>query len=705
MPQRSARLPPAWYAVEERKRGCCRRLPARFCCAWVCFALLLSFVSYMSHPSPLSSSRLLGLQAFDSIRNPTPASGQAVDSTVQNNADTSAFVSTAPSYPLDVYAPQVPNPVPLTEITVHSCFPLLLRNCKPLTTPEKDARLGPWVLVDRPLDADTATARSKKTGEFGIPSLDFLGQLMASFETKYIFYRRSRRSDVPKIVDLRLVQTGADNRPVGGDYAGWHRVSEDMRSTFLAAASKKMPVHLYYRTVGGTAQDKDGQEGMAPEILSATDQALNSDPITEVDVIYGTGPAWPGFKQVGLAVQSNEQLNVAQVTLTARRTPERLPNEPPDPLFKEDGTFKIMQLSDLHLSVRHELCRDVAWNTPSKPCIADDDTIKMIEKWLDEEKPDMIVFTGDQLNGQGTSWDEKSVIPKWARLAIDRKIPWASIQGNHDSQSGVLTRGEQQALLSRLPYSHTRVGPTRLHDGNGAGNFYVKLRSPKPDKIHLFTLYLLDSGEYAPVDHWHPFKFSGYDWVRPDQIEWFKDISKKVSGIERPYEGDGAKDLGKIWQRDGDLVERDQQRYLSKPKAFMFVHIPVPEAFDAADRQIGSEVTQFGEMKEIKTVEGAQKKAGLFSAILDRPKEEQDVIGFFHGHMHMNAGCRRVKGVWICFNGGSSFAAYGEKGFDRRTRIINISNWGQKVDTWQVMESTPGRFEQHTLFEETGPVI
>lgn len=698
---RSNRLPPAWYAIEERKRGCCRRLPARFCCAWVCLALLLSFLFFMSHPSPLSSSRLIGMQAFDRVGNTNGAATQNFDSTSQNNADASSLGGTAPAYPLDVYAPQVPNPIPLTEITVYSCFPLLLSNCKPLSTPEKDARLGPWVLVDRPLDADTAASRSKKSGEFGIPSLDFLGQLMASFETKFIFYRRSRRSDVPKIVDLRLVQTGADNRPVGGDYAGWHRVKEDMRSTFLAASSKKMPVHLYYRTVGGTAQDKDGEEGMVPETLSSDDQALNSEPITEIDVLYGTGPAWPGFKPIGLAAESDDLLNVAQVTLTARRKPERLPNEPSDPLFKQDGTFKIMQLSDLHLSVRHEVCRDVAWNSPNKPCVADDDTIKLIERWLDEEKPDMIVFSGDSLNGQGTSWDEKSVIPKWTKLAIDRKIPWASIQGNHDSQSGTLTRGEQQALLSRLPYSHSRVGPTHLHDGNGAGNFYVKIRSPKPDKIHLFTLYLLDSGEYAPRDNWHPFKFSGYDWVRPDQINWFKDVSKKVAGIERPYVGDGAKDLGRIWRKDEQINDRDQQSYLSKPKAFMFVHIPVPEAFDPAD---SGNLNQFGEMKEIKTVEGAQKKPGLFSAVIDRPKEEQDVIGLFHGHMHLNAGCRRVKGVWICFNGGSSFAAYGEKGFERRTRILNISNWGQKVDTWQVMETKKGRYEEHTLFEQTGPM-
>lgn len=46
----------------------------------------------------------------------------------------------------------------------------------------------------------------------------------------------------------------------------------------------------------------------------------------------------------------------------------------------------------------------------------------MLAHVLDEEKPNMVVFSGDQLNGQGTSWDPRSVIAKFATAVTDRGI-------------------------------------------------------------------------------------------------------------------------------------------------------------------------------------------------------------------------------------------------------------------------------------------
>ena len=123
-------------------------------------------------------------------------------------------------------------------------------------------------------------------------------------------------------------------------------------------------------------------------------------------------------------------LSRAKVTLSARRKPQRLPEMPVSPLFQADGTFKILQLGDLHFGVMHEKCRDVAWESAAKPCVGDTDTLAMLERWLDEEKPDLVVFSGDQLNGQSSSWDEKSVIPKYISPVIKRKIAWTSIMGN-----------------------------------------------------------------------------------------------------------------------------------------------------------------------------------------------------------------------------------------------------------------------------------
>lgn len=100
--------------------------------------------------------------------------------------------------------------------------------------------------------------------------------------------------------------------------------------------------------------------------------------------------------------------------------------------FSHSGHFKILQIADLHFSVSHGKCQDTE---PDACDFGDDATLKLIAKTLDIEKPDLVVFTGDQLNGQDTSWDPRSVLAKFAGPIIDRKIPWAAVFGNHDSGS------------------------------------------------------------------------------------------------------------------------------------------------------------------------------------------------------------------------------------------------------------------------------
>ena len=99
-----------------------------------------------------------------------------------------------------------------------------------------------------------------------------------------------------------------------------------------------------------------------------------------------------------------------------------------------------------------------------------------MEHVLDVEKPDMVVFTGDQLNGQGTSWDPKSVLAKFATAVTERAIPWAAVFGNHDDEDG-MSREDQMTLLQAMPYSMVSPGPKDIH---GVGNYVLKVFSPDP---------------------------------------------------------------------------------------------------------------------------------------------------------------------------------------------------------------------------------
>lgn len=41
----------------------------------------------------------------------------------------------------------------------------------------------------------------------------------------------------------------------------------------------------------------------------------------------------------------------------------------------------------------------------------------------------------------------------------------------------------------------------------------------------------------------------------------------------------------------------------------------------------------------------------------------------------------------MCFNGGSSFSGYGKVGFDRRVRVYQLSDYGEKIETYKRLTS------------------
>ena len=111
-------------------------------------------------------------------------------------------------------------------------------------------------------------------------------------------------------------------------------------------------------------------------------------------------------------------------------------------------------------------------------------TTSLLGRMLDAEKPDMVVFTGDQLNGGGSTWDTKSVFAKFAVAVTERQIPWAAVFGEHDDEDGVL-KHEQIKLLQGLPYSLVERGPKDVH---GVGNYVLKVKSADPQVSLSFLL-------------------------------------------------------------------------------------------------------------------------------------------------------------------------------------------------------------------------
>lgn len=176
------------------------------------------------------------------------------------------------------------------------------------------------------------------------------------------------------------------------------------------------------------------------------------------------------------------------------------------------------------------------------------------------------------------------------------------------------------------------------------------------------------------------------------QIDWFLKVSASVDPIERPFRPDGANDLGKVWPKR----RLERQSTLAKPNAMMWFHIPLPEAYDDADTtdseafadgklDLGS---QFGPPGSSKTNGGFFAKG--IQKVFENGNEDgavTEVKVLSHGHCHNTDRCRRVHGVWMCFDGGSSYSGYGKLDFDRRVRIYNISQWGETIATYKRLTS------------------
>jgi hypothetical protein len=133
--------------------------------------------------------------------------------------------------------------------------------------------------------------------------------------------------------------------------------------------------------------------------------------VTSVDVLFGADaveprPAWALVKNGALHLEQGKESTDPRLTIRRGRAAKL---ERPIPKIRKDGRFKIMQISDLHLSTGLGACRDPEPKGHNGGhCDADPRTIEFVERLLDDEKPDFVALTGDQVNGD-TAPDVQSV--------------------------------------------------------------------------------------------------------------------------------------------------------------------------------------------------------------------------------------------------------------------------------------------------------
>lgn len=369
--------------------------------------------------------------------------------------------------------------------------------------------------------------------------------------------------------------------------------------------------------------------------------------VTAVDVLFGADAAEP---RLGWELVKNGPLHLdagkdsKDPRLSIRRgSPSK--HEKPIPKIRKDGKFKIMQISDLHLSTGLGACRDAEpKGANGGRCDADPRTLEFVERLLDDEKPDFVVLSGDQVNGD-TAPDVQSALFKIIEPLAERKIPYAAIFGNHDDE-GTLSRHAQMDLYESLPYSLSEAGPNTI---DGVGNYFIDIQAHS-SKHSALTLYFLDTHSYSP-DETH---YRGYDWLKPNQINWFKATAESLKDAH--------------------------SHYTHKHLNMAFIHIPLPEYGDPENDRVGN-------WSEPIT-------APAFNTHFKDALVEYGVSAVSCGHDHVNDYCALSKEpssgepeIWLCYAGGSGFGGYGGYNqYHRRLRLFEIDTNQARISTWKRLE-------------------
>lgn len=340
-------------------------------------------------------------------------------------------------------------------------------------------------------------------------------------------------------------------------------------------------------------------------------------------------------------------------------------------MFDEEGNFKILQVADMHFKNGDGTseCADILESQAKYPC-SDLNTTEFYSQILDIEKPDLVVFTGDQIDG-GAADAEKSLL-----LVLDpvikRGLPFAAVLGNHDEESS-LTRKNVMETLNKIPGSLTATGPESIHgfgnyvltiqreDNNNTRSIIDTSRKDITKQQKFFPLYFLDSGDYANIKD-----ISHYDWIYPNQISWYLDQSQKIR------EESGGANISSL----------------------MFFHIPILEYERAL---LDPNIKKVGKAFEPPCT--PHINSGLFTALI----EENSVRATFVGHDHKNDYCANLAGINLCYGGGVGYTSYGMKGFARRVRVIKIENYGNIISTYKRLDKREENFpviDEQTLWEQ-----
>jgi len=243
-------------------------------------------------------------------------------------------------------------------------------------------------------------------------------------------------------------------------------------------------------------------------------------------------------------------------------------------------------------------------------------TMKLLRETVETEKPDLVVFVGDNVTGG----DNHARAHEFTRLMTELNVPWAPAIGNHEGDNPVsVRRDEMMRIFTTSPCCLIPDATATLSDGTavwGAANYSVPLYDEDGRMCHRFIF--LDGGSDMTREDMIKFGWGDReklydDYLKESQIAWYRET---VRGDDCP--------------------------------STVFCHIPLPEYKEAMEK---------GELisgRNFESVCCCPHNSGMFEAMLAEGK----TVAFVCGHDHVNDSHYLYRGIRLIYNRMSGMSSY-----------------------------------------------
>ncbi len=291
--------------------------------------------------------------------------------------------------------------------------------------------------------------------------------------------------------------------------------------------------------------------------------------------------------------------------------------------YNEDGSFRVLILADLHMNAGGDATKVQAVK----------DRVKFL---VDKEQPDLVIFTGDNTIGSSSEATLRANIDAMVSYIEEKEIPWCHVYGNHDHE-GALSNEQQQKIYESYEYCISKD----VDGVSGTGNYAHAVY--KADGTIGAVIYLLDSGAYASG--------GGYDYIKDDQINWYKETSVLLQEYN-----------------DGKVIP-----------GIMAFHIPLIENNHAYNNRNNPDIVYEWNGEKNEAICSSNTDTTLLETIFERG----DIKAIVTGHDHINDYMFNYKGVKLTNSPNiSDLTYYNARVQGGRMFDLNYETVGTNVKTY-----------------------